>query len=156
VQKNQSVAQCCSQKGVNILFGGVATRLKCGGIRDDDFVTNLLRSLAVNSERWKLVGIWRSYCNIAVARFFDSPCAVARYVLHHPVGWVQVNRLSVTRVDSLSVHLWDVNKVCHQRRFNDIFQVSLCWPVPLCFFLHSFQLGFYADALQKPFLWCNQ
>jgi len=48
-----------NQKGANISQGSVATHLRCGGIFDDSFITNVLR-LTVK-EYCKSVGIYMSY-----------------------------------------------------------------------------------------------
>jgi len=54
---------------INISQGGVATRLKCGGIFSYHFTVRLSLSLAMN-EFWKSVKIWQSYCHEFVGPVF--------------------------------------------------------------------------------------
>jgi len=55
---------------IYISQGSVATRLGCGGVFVNDFVTNFLLSLTVK-EFWKSVNIWWSYGQ-ELGVFFDS------------------------------------------------------------------------------------
>jgi len=58
----------------DISQGSVVTQLRCGGIVNEDFVTNLVVKLSVK-ELWKLVNIWRSNGKDYSGLFFiDSQC----------------------------------------------------------------------------------
>ena len=45
---------------ITVSHGSVATRVRCGGMFDNDFIANLPLSLTVK-EFWKSVNIWRSH-----------------------------------------------------------------------------------------------
>ena len=87
----------------DISQGSVVTQLRCGEISSQGFVANLLVNLSVK-EVWKLVNIWRSYCQYCSALFFLTHSVDCHVFVNHLV--VLTNR-SFTVVVGASVGIVD-------------------------------------------------
>jgi len=68
-----------SDLNINVLPGSVATRLRCDGIFNDQFIKQSLLSSRV--KKWKIVNICRSYGNLIPVRFYETPCTYSSFVL---------------------------------------------------------------------------
>ena len=65
--------------GRDVSQGSSATRVRCGGIVNDNFVAYLLVNLSVKKIlKIKSVNMWRSYGQYYSGLFFDSQCSSGR------------------------------------------------------------------------------
>jgi len=69
------VWECRLFSGVDVLQGSVTTRIRCGEIFNNSFITNFLANLTVK-KLWKSVKVWWSYCHeFGVSLVYGTRCS---------------------------------------------------------------------------------
>jgi len=106
---------------------GSITRSRCGGIFNNDFITNLVMNPSVK-EFWKLINVWRSYRKkSSVLGFFDSRCSMCMTALLVKALCLMFN-VSRTKTNFAVLELYDNGSVTFPLSFklNCIFLLLIC------------------------------